>query len=376
MGRKRVVYHFLGYDEDTGGMMTAMRHSFLSSREYHTALIVAPSFRFKREPTLKAVRVRTVDSESITLRGAFYALRHALCLWRFFYGSEHRVFEGNSRQGILVAFLLVLFGCDNVVVSTHHGTTGPKIFLYRLIYLFFPGRSVFLTPRMKDDYEGTDYDRWPYCQPAGQPLHLDPPWQRRVRARGRDEPLVVGGMGMVVAWKGWHVVVEGLSCLPFDLRESVRFRHIGSVEGDSGRAYFQSLEDAVERYSLGRVVSFEGWYPDPRGFLQEIDILVMPSFDEPFGLVVTEALRAGKPVLISDSCYVHRMLRPGRDKFTFRSGSPEDFGRVLAGILREPDCLRSMPPDRPPVLDKVDAQKVAARWGHFYEDCAGSPPVI
>lgn len=41
---------------------------------------------------------------------------------------------------------------------------------------------------------------------------------------------------------------------------------------------------------------------DPQGFFGRIDILVHPATDEPFGMVMSEALTCGVPVVFSDRC--------------------------------------------------------------------------
>jgi UDP-glucose:(heptosyl)LPS alpha-1,3-glucosyltransferase len=41
---------------------------------------------------------------------------------------------------------------------------------------------------------------------------------------------------------------------------------------------------------------------DPQDFFNEIDVLVHPATDEPFGMVMSEALACGVPVVFSDQC--------------------------------------------------------------------------
>jgi glycosyltransferase involved in cell wall biosynthesis len=60
----------------------------------------------------------------------------------------------------------------------------------------------------------------------------------------------------------------------------------------------QRLEDAVRRMELEEAVSFEGYRSDTDTAIGQSDLLVIPSFGEPFGLVALEALRLGKPIAV------------------------------------------------------------------------------
>lgn len=55
---------------------------------------------------------------------------------------------------------------------------------------------------------------------------------------------------------------------------------------------FRKLPDGAQ--ILGR--------SDPQEFFSKIDVLVHPALDEPFGMVVSEALSCGVPVIVSDQC--------------------------------------------------------------------------
>jgi glycosyltransferase involved in cell wall biosynthesis len=63
------------------------------------------------------------------------------------------------------------------------------------------------------------------------------------------------------------------------------------------------------------------------------DCLVLPSGNEPWGLVVNEAMAVGLPAVVSDSvgCAAD-LIVPGRTGEQYRSGDIEDLGRALARV--------------------------------------------
>lgn len=66
--------------------------------------------------------------------------------------------------------------------------------------------------------------------------------------------------------------------------------HIG---GDGPeRKHLQQLAVTLE---LGRNVKFHGWVDDTGSFIKRSDVMVLPSLDEPFGIVVLEVMAKGRP---------------------------------------------------------------------------------
>ena len=57
----------------------------------------------------------------------------------------------------------------------------------------------------------------------------------------------------------------------------------------------------IKTLDLTDKVKMVGWLDDVSGFLQEADLFVLPSLDEPFGIVVLEAMAYALPIVSSDS---------------------------------------------------------------------------
>lgn len=80
------------------------------------------------------------------------------------------------------------------------------------------------------------------------------------------------------------------------------------------------LEDFVKMNELSSRVQFTGgvgWQEVP-DFLAQADVLILPSFSEPWGLVVNEAMVCGMPVIVSNKCgCAADLVRPGVNGFLF-----------------------------------------------------------
>jgi glycosyltransferase involved in cell wall biosynthesis len=86
------------------------------------------------------------------------------------------------------------------------------------------------------------------------------------------------------------------------------------------------------------------------------DLFVLPSLDEPWGVVVNEAGATGLPLVTSDRVGAAAdLVLPGETGFTFPAGDREALARVLLEVLRRPDRGAAL---------GHRAQALVAGWGY------------
>ncbi|MDQ6994425.1 MAG: glycosyltransferase family 4 protein, partial [Mariprofundaceae bacterium] len=101
---------------------------------------------------------------------------------------------------------------------------------------------------------------------------------------------VIGFIGKEWKRKGLQEAIAMLAKLS-EKRPNIRFLVAGAAPKDI-QHLFQDVDFKFEL--LGRV--------DPYSFYAQLDVLLHPAHQEPYGMVITEALSAGVPVIISDRC--------------------------------------------------------------------------
>lgn len=124
------------------------------------------------------------------------------------------------------------------------------------------------------------------------------------------------------------------------------------------------LEARTAALGLGESVRFAGFRNQselPR-FYDLCDVFVLPSFNEPWGLVVNEAMNADCAIVASDQVgAAHDLVRDGENGLLFPAGDVEALSDRLARILADPERCRAM---------GLRSGKIIAGWG-FAEDIAG-----
>ncbi len=96
--------------------------------------------------------------------------------------------------------------------------------------------------------------------------------------------------GRMVKKKGFDVLLQAFKMA---LDQGLKARLIIGGDGPE-RAALQLL---VQHLDLAARVEFHGWIEDVATFLDSGDIFVLPSLDEPFGIVVLEAMARGKTII-------------------------------------------------------------------------------
>ncbi|MEX2027010.1 MAG: glycosyltransferase family 4 protein, partial [Pirellulaceae bacterium] len=105
----------------------------------------------------------------------------------------------------------------------------------------------------------------------------------------------------------------------------------------------QSLRALLHDTGLSQRARVLGFRSDIPELTAAYDIAMVPSlFQEPFGLVVAEAMAAGKPVVASRVGGIPEIVTDGDTGVLVPAGDPAEIARAVALLLRSPDKQRQM----------------------------------
>lgn len=358
MPDRPVILHYVGYDDDRGGIVAVVR-ALAEQRRFDCILGVNTGFHPTRSEGLPTEMFPAVAGETVSLGNWFRTRRAALRVAEWLAQDERRIFHGHSRAGLLVALWLARWRQKRVVATVH--CYGKQRWFYRWAAGKLGSRLFWLTPEMQN-YYGLPVDER-QCVPSCSPGTSD---SRVSRERLASFPIVIGGIGSLVRWKGWHRVIEALSLLPQAVQEKIRFIHIGSTQNDKASAeYAAELKMAGARTDLKARIEWRGEQATPELFLNEIDVLVVPSENEPFSLAMIEALSVGVPVIRADSGGATGVIAAGKNGWLFRTGDAGDLARIFC-LLAETDALGQIAIDAR-ALQPYHPASVAVRWAQVYK---------
>lgn len=149
---------------------------------------------------------------------------------------------------------------------------------------------------------------------------------------------VVAMAGRLVPYKGHVVFLDAVGILRskgVDV-DGVIAGGRPQLEGklaDPFPGYIDRLASRADQADVAGHVFFVGRQRDVRGILAAADVLVVPSFDEPFPLIVLEGLAFGVPVVASDSGGHPEAVKAGETGLLFKTGDATSLASCLERVL-------------------------------------------
>jgi glycosyltransferase involved in cell wall biosynthesis len=142
-------------------------------------------------------------------------------------------------------------------------------------------------------------------------------------------PPVIGSMGRFVAKKGFLHFVEALSILH---ARGIAFKALLGGDGEEASA----IDALIAQHHLEGYIERVGWVQHKANFFDALDIFVLPSLHEPFGIVLIEAMSHGLPVISTDSEGPREILHHGIDGMLTPRAAPEKLADALAELVAKP----------------------------------------
>ena len=216
----------------------------------------------------------------------------------------------------------------------------------------FPEDRIHLIPL------GLDVDllrsRLPSKQQAREELDLPP-----------DLPMI-GILGRLDPQKGQHLVIEALGKLK-QKGETFGLLIMGETTMHEGESYATKLHDLVASYELTDHIFFRGYQQDVASFFAAIDLFVMGSFEETYGMVTIEAMICGVPVVGSRAGGTTELLRDGAYGWLYQPKDPVNMATIISLALGNPQKLKQV---------TKQAQQYAVSTFSYTKECAKIEEVL
>jgi glycosyltransferase involved in cell wall biosynthesis len=224
--------------------------------------------------------------------------------------------------------------------------------------------------RVRVVYNGVDIER--FSPRAGE--------REAARAAlGARSSLLVGVVAQLTPWKGQDTAIETLRLVRAQgvdarllLIGSAKFRD-PATRFDNER-YVARLRALARDLGLQPHVGFLGEREDVPQLMSALDVLLAPSWEEPFGRSVVEAMAMGVAVVATDVGGPVELLDDGAAGVLVAPRRPQAWAEAVGRLVADPELVRSLADAaRARVLRCFTVDQHAARMVDVYEQVAGRP---
>ncbi|MGH2567734.1 MAG: glycosyltransferase family 4 protein, partial [Bacteroidota bacterium] len=186
--------------------------------------------------------------------------------------------------------------------------------------------------------------------PLGVDLtRFDPSRYKRSEARAffglPQKGFLIGVLGRLDRQKGQEVLLRSVSEV-VERHPDAHFIIAGDEtvgEPRSGNpGYKAHLENLCRTLSIERHVTFMPFIDDVPRFMAALDLVVLPSFAETYGLVVIEAMAMEKPVIATNAGGVPEIITDGKTGLLVEPRDSKALSRAILRVLDDAELGKSL----------------------------------
>jgi L-malate glycosyltransferase len=188
---------------------------------------------------------------------------------------------------------------------------------------------------------------------------------------------VVGVVAQLTPWKGQEDAIRAVALIRRTLPD-LRLLIVGGAVFTSpatrldNQAYSEHLHHLAAQLSVDGSVDFLGERDDVPVVLRALDVALVPSWEEPFGRSVVEAMAMELPVIATRVGGPVEVIRHGIDGVLLAPRAPQTWARAIAELIGDPAGRHAMGSRaRTAVTTKFSAATHAARLLDIYREALG-----
>ncbi|MFH1563254.1 MAG: glycosyltransferase family 4 protein [Nitrospirota bacterium] len=163
--------------------------------------------------------------------------------------------------------------------------------------------------------------------------------------------------------KGLKYLIEAL---PLVTNDKVKILVVGS--GNE-----RNFVELAKRLEIKERVIFAGHSPKVEKYFACADIFCFPTLDEPFGLVIIEALACGLPTITSKIAGAAELMQDGKDGLLLDDPtSPEEIATKINLLVNNKELREKMSKEAQNTASKYSWQEIAKRTLEVYKEIVKS----
>lgn len=188
------------------------------------------------------------------------------------------------------------------------------------------------------------------------------------------DAFVVGIVGGFAEGKGHHHLLHGLRLARDrepELAEYLWGLFVGERSGDTG-TYTSELRSIRNSFPFRDRIIFSPFLDNPVAAYRAMDIFVLASHSETFGMVVQEAMSSGCPVIATNAGGVPEIITTEVDGLLIPPMSPEAIAGAIVRLWHDPHLRRRLAgAGRRTCIERYDPTRATERFASILAEAVG-----
>ena len=186
-----------------------------------------------------------------------------------------------------------------------------------------------------------------------------------------DRRNVIGFIGRLTREKGIREFVEAIPLVAKEITD-VEF-----LIGGSGELYEWVCTEAKRIEALHHTrILVTGWIgADLSDYLNDLKLLVLPTYGDAFPTIILEAMACGTPVLVTSVGGIVDLAREGKTAFLLENNTPECIAKNIIKAIENPELERIVNKMKDEIENNYTLESAVSRYrrilGHFFYHDSG-----
>lgn len=186
----------------------------------------------------------------------------------------------------------------------------------------------------------------------------------RQRLSLKPNDFVILAVGRLVDWKGHRYLIEAVNCLSADEQKNVKV----FIAGDGPLR--QKLEQLIAGLNLSAKIKLLGHVSKVQELMAAADLFVLPSVNEPFGLVLLEAMAAKLPIIATASGGVPEIITHKENGWLVKPAQPLALAEAIRRLKTDAHLRSKLIANGWQVVNsRFSLAEMVAKTERVYEAC-------
>lgn len=153
-------------------------------------------------------------------------------------------------------------------------------------------------------------------------------------------PPIFGTMCRFDPMKGIPVLIEACRILK---EKNINFKL--KIGGSPQKQYlneYKKILNLIKKYNLENNIELTGWVDNIENFYKSIDIFILPSVYEPFGIVLLEAMIHSKPIISSLAEGPSEIFKNTKNDFVFPVGDYQKLAELMIKMINNKELAKKL----------------------------------